>query len=105
MDAQLKKGILEAYVLSILSKSPTYGYELYSYIQQTIPISENTLYPIFRRLELQNALETYSEEHNGRLRKYYKITIIGIGRLNEYKEMLFETRDLIDKILGGTKNG
>ena len=103
MDTQLKKGILEAYVLSILEHGPTYGYELFSKITKTIPISENTLYPIFRRLELQNAVETYNEEHSGRLRKYYKISKIGQKRLKEYEQMLLETRIIIDEILGGNK--
>ena len=100
MDAQLKKGILEAYVLSLLSKKTTYGYELFYTISTNIKISENSLYPIFRRLELQGLLETYSEEHSGRLRKYYKITKDGAARLEEYQNMLLEIRGLINNIIG-----
>ena len=39
-----------------------------------IPISESTLYPVLKRLEAQKNVTTYSVEHNGRLRRYYKIT-------------------------------
>ena len=49
-------------------------------------ISESTLYPILRRLEGAELLTVYSSEHNGRLRKYYRITAAGSQRIADFKE-------------------
>ena len=48
-------------------------------------ISEPTLYPILRRLETANLLTVNTTEHNGRLRKYYHITQLGLERLEFFK--------------------
>ena len=84
MDIQLKKGLLEFCVLSALQKSDSYGYQIIKDISSCIEISESTLYPILKRLEANNYVETYSVEHNSRLRKYYKITNTGKERIKEF---------------------
>ena len=86
MDAQLKRGLLEACVLAVLTKGDSYGYQLIKDIGACVSISESTLYPILKRLETGNMLEVYSVEHNGRLRRYYKITHVGISRLADFQE-------------------
>ncbi|QAS61968.1 PadR family transcriptional regulator [Clostridium septicum] len=84
MDIQLKKGLLEFCVLSALQKSDSYGYQIIKDISSCIEISESTLYPILKRLESNKYVETYSVEHNSRLRKYYKITNTGKERIKEF---------------------
>lgn len=84
MDIQLKKGLLEFCVLSVLNKSDSYGYQIIKDISSCIEISESTLYPILKRLESNNYLETYSIEHNSRLRKYYKITSKGKNHIIDF---------------------
>ncbi len=84
MDIQLKKGLLEFCVLSALQKSDSYGYQIIKDISSCIEISESTLYPILKRLESNDSVETYSVEHNSRLRKYYKITNKGQERIKEF---------------------
>ena len=74
MDAQLKRGIIEACVLKLLTRGDSYGYELAKEAQRLIPLSESTLYPVLRRLEQTGAVNSYRQEHGGRLRKYYRIT-------------------------------
>ena len=49
-------------------------------------LSESTLYPILRRLETANLLTVRSAPHNGRLRKYYCITPLGLQRIEDFKE-------------------
>lgn len=103
MDIQLKKGLIKAYVLHLLLQEPTYGYRLYTRILDYIKISENTLYPIFKRLEKDSLLTTYQEEHNGRLRKHYQITNLGKERLDELIEMFKDMKLILNKIIqGGT---
>lgn len=84
MDTQRKKGVLDACVLAVLKRGPSYGYELIGSVSQCIPISESTLYPILKRLEAGGYLTTYKQEHNGRLRKYYQITPSGLTRIQEF---------------------
>lgn len=74
MHIQLKRGVLEACVLKLLTKGDSYGYELVKEAAQVIPLSESTLYPVLRRLEGAGQVESYTQEHGGRLRKYYRIT-------------------------------
>lgn len=84
MDIQLKKGLLEICVLAVLNQGDSYGYQLIKDVSQCIEISESTLYPILKRLEASNCLTTYSREHNGRLRKYYRITEAGKERMEAF---------------------
>ena len=55
MDIQLKKGLLDVCVLSVLRKEESYGYKIISDIAPYIEISESTLYPILKRLEATGA--------------------------------------------------
>lgn len=84
MDAQLKRGLLEISVLSVLNKGSSHGYQIIKDLSPYIEISESTLYPILRRLEGSGCLTVYSVEHNGRLRKIYNITPLGSERIKEF---------------------
>ena len=92
MDSQFRRGILDACVLAVLERGESYGYQLVKDISEFIEISESTLYPILKRLEQTNMLEVFTQEHNGRLRKYYRITPTGRNRitelLNEWAEIV-----------------
>ncbi len=104
MDPQLKKGVLDALVLSIVKDGDTYGYELSEKVSRIIDVAETALYPVLRRLESQELLETYTVEHNGRLRRYYRITKKGKGKWGEYVGELSELRQVIDTITEGAEN-
>ena len=84
MDIQLKRGVLEVCVLAVLRRGDSYGYQLVRDVSEWIPISESTLYPILKRLEGGGHVSVYSVEHNGRLRKYYRITESGTNRIQEF---------------------
>ncbi len=86
MDIQLKRGLLEICVLRAIKDGDSYGYQIIKDIAPYIDISESTLYPILRRLESGELLSVYTEEHNGRLRKYYRITEKGRERLIDFRE-------------------
>ncbi len=86
MDIQLKRGLLEVCVLSAIKSKASYGYQIIKDVAPYAQISESTLYPILRRLEAAEMLTVYSEEHNGRLRKYYQITKKGRARLSAFRE-------------------
>lgn len=84
MDSQLKRGLLEVCVLTVLQWEDSYGYKIVKDVSHCIEIVESTLYPILKRLEAANMLEVYSVEHNSRLRKYYRITDKGRMRIADF---------------------
>ena len=86
MDIQLKRGLLDICVLAAIKNKDSYGYAIVREIGAFVSISESTLYPILRRLEAADCLTVYSVEHNGRLRKYYRITDTGRARLSAFTE-------------------
>lgn len=92
MDIQLRRGLLEICVLTVLRRGDSYGYQLVSDVNKIIPITESTLYPILKRLESSGCVSVYSVEHNSRLRKYYHISDAGHKRiadfLEEWKEIM-----------------
>ena len=101
MDIQLKKGVLEVCVLHAISKSESYGYKIISDLQGIIDISESTLYPILKRLETGGFLVTRTAEYSGRLRRYYKITPLGMKKLVSGRNDLLEINTIYKKIYGG----
>lgn len=101
MDIQLKKGVLDVCVLYAISKEESYGYKIISDLAGVIEISESTLYPILKRLEAGGCLTTRTVEHSGRLRRYYKITGIGLKKLAAGRNDLLEINQIYKKIFGG----
>ena len=86
MEVQLKRGLLDVCVLAAIKKEDSYGYQIIKDMKPYVEISESTLYPILRRLEAAKLLTVRSAEHNGRLRKYYHITSLGLERIEDFKE-------------------
>ena len=100
MDNQLKRGLLDYCILKAALKEETYGYRIIKDIKPYINIKESTLYPILRRLEAHGFLNVRSEEHNGRIRKYYRITDEGRKRLIKFRDE-WEELNRIYKYLRG----
>ena len=85
MDVQLKRGLLDVCVLAAIKNEDSYGYKIIKDMKPYIELSESTLYTILKRLEVAEMLTVRTVEHGGRLRKYYRITAIGIRRIEEFK--------------------
>ena len=85
MDAQLKRGLIDVCVLSAIKDTESYGYKIIKDLKPYIELSESTLYTILKRLEAGNMLTVRSAEHDGRLRKYYRITQSGLSRIEDFK--------------------
>ena len=92
MDIQLKRGLLDVCVLAAIKDEESYGYKIIKDMKPYIELSESTLYTILKRLEAAEMLTVRTAEHGGRLRKYYHITNVGLGRIKdfqkEWKEMM-----------------
>ena len=70
----MKRGVLQLAVLSLL-RTPTYGYDLLSVLESAgLRTEEGTLYPVLRRLEKEDLLESEWDTAGSRPRKYYRTT-------------------------------
>ena len=85
MDIQLKRGLLDVCVLAAIKGEESYGYKIIKDLKPYIELSESTLYTILKRLESAMMLTVRTAEHDGRLRKYYRITAAGLKRIEEFK--------------------
>ena len=86
MDIQLKRGLLDVCVLAAIKNEDSYGYKIIKDMKPYIELSESTLYTILKRLEAANMLTVRTAEHDGRLRKYYRITDAGLKRIEEFRD-------------------
>ena len=86
MDNQLKRGLLDVCVLAAIRDGESYGYRIIKEMKPYLEMSESTLYTILKRLEGAGMLTVRTAEHDGRLRKYYRITDRGRVRLAEFQE-------------------
>lgn len=95
--------LLDAIVLAVVSKDEegTYGYRITQEVRKVLDISESTLYPVLRRLQKENCLETYDMQHGGRNRRYYKITPQGFAQLNLYRSEWQTYARNISKLFAG----
>jgi PadR family transcriptional regulator PadR len=86
MDIQLKRGLLDVCVLAAIKDEDSYGYKIIKDMKPYLELSESTLYTILKRLESAEMLTVRTAEHDGRLRKYYHITKLGLNRLDEFRD-------------------
>lgn len=60
-----------------------------------------TLYPLLHSLVNQKCLESYEKEVNGKLRKYYHLTVVGKTLLNTKTKVWREYSHAIVSVIGG----
>lgn len=102
MNIQLKKGVLELCVLSLLKTNDRYGYELVAEISKNIEISEGTIYPLLRRLKDEGYVQTYLQESSeGPPRKYYQLTEKGEQMRQEFLQDWNTFICGVNAVLGG----
>ncbi len=93
--------LLDACVLSILSRGDTYGYILTQNVRTIMDISESTLYPVLRRLQKNGYLTTYDQPYQGRNRRYYHITEDGQKQYEMFKKEWFLYQEKVNALLLG----
>ena len=93
--------LTECLILSVVEQQDYYGYEISQTVKLVAAIKESTLYPILRKLETGGYLTTYSEEFQGRKRKYYSITEEGRRQLEYLRKEWREYRNTVDDIVEG----
>ena len=99
--AQMRKGVLELCILSILSKGDAYPTEIIDKLKETkLVVVEGTLYPLLTRLKNMGLLNYRWEESNsGPPRKYYRLTEIGEQFLKDLQVSWLELVDAVNKTI------
>ncbi|MBD1429109.1 MULTISPECIES: PadR family transcriptional regulator [Sphingobacterium] len=94
-QTQMRKGILEYCILSIISRGEIYASDIIAELKRAqLLVVEGTLYPLLTRLK-NNGLLSYNwqESTSGPPRKYYQITHEGNEVLQKldvtWKELVF----------------
>lgn len=86
LSLELRRGAIVIAILSQLDE-PLYGYSLRERLaEQGLEIKEGTLYPLLRRLESQELLDSDWEVGEGRPRRYYRLSALGRQLLGELKK-------------------
>lgn len=97
--AQMRKGLLELCVLSIIEKVEMYPSDIIKKLKSSkMIVVEGTLYPLLNRL-LKSELVSYNwkESTSGPPRKYYITTEAGQEALKELKSTWKEMQQAVNK--------
>jgi DNA-binding PadR family transcriptional regulator len=87
----LSSGFIKLHVLHHSSEHPVYGLWLIEELaEHGYKVSPGTLYPLLHSLEESELLKSYNEIHDGKIRRYYKITPAGRRQLKKAKLQLME---------------
>jgi PadR family transcriptional regulator PadR len=100
--AQMRKGILEYCILSLLSGSSCYATDIIKELKEAkVIVVEGTLYPLLTRLKNAGLLSyRWEESQQGPPRKYYELTSTGrtyLADLDISWQELVESVNLIRK--------
>lgn len=104
MHIQVPTVLLDGTVLAALSREDMYGYALTKIVQESLSVSESTMYPVLRRLKKEEYLETYDEPLEGRNRRYYRLTPKGRQHLEEIIDKWIVFRDSLNRLLEENTN-
>lgn len=103
MTSQMRRGVLELCILSIVSEKEAYPSDIIRELKSSqLIVKEGTLYPLLSRLKDQELLQyNWRESTKGPPRKYYSITEPG----REFLGALMETwNGLVEAVNHSTKN-
>ena len=99
-QAQMRKGILEYCILSILDKKEAYPSEILETLKDAkLIVVEGTLYPLLTRLKNMELLAyRWEESQSGPPRKYFTLTKMGKAFLEELDSTWAELSQAVNKI-------
>jgi PadR family transcriptional regulator PadR len=99
--AQMRKGVLEFCILSILSKNDAYATDILNTLKQSeLIVVEGTLYPLLSRQKNAGLLSyRWEESTQGPPRKYYALTEKGKEVLIELESSWRQLIEAVDSIM------
>lgn len=95
--AQMRKGVLEFCILSVLREKAAYTSEILDTLKSAkLLVVEGTIYPLLTRLKNDDLLAyRWEESTSGPPRKYYELTAVGQEFLNELNGTWTELSDAV----------
>lgn len=102
--SQLRRGVLEYCVLSLLAREELYGFDLVRRLAEVdgMVITEGTIYPLLSRLRREGRVTTtWVESEAGPPRRYYALAPAGRRALTAFVEEWRRFRDAVDHLLPG----
>ena len=98
--AQMRKGVLEFCILSVLQDQEAYTSDLLQTLKSAkMLVVEGTVYPLLTRLKNSGLLQyRWEESTSGPPRKYYAITTEGREFLNELQDTWNELQNAVDAL-------
>ncbi|WP_396146141.1 PadR family transcriptional regulator [Flavobacterium sp.] len=95
--AQMRKGVLEFCILSVLKEKEAYTSEILDTLKNAkLLVVEGTVYPLLTRLKNDELLNyRWEESTSGPPRKYYELTEQGKTFLNELNGTWIELSDAV----------
>jgi PadR family transcriptional regulator PadR len=100
-QAQMRKGVLEFCILSILLHGDAYASDIINELKKSkLIVVEGTLYPLLTRLKNAGLLSyRWEESQQGPPRKYYALTDNGRAYLKELTDSWTELVEAVSSII------
>ena len=88
LSKKMLDGNMETLLLSVLSRGPSYGYQMVQDMNGLVPgvlqTGEGTIYPVLHRLEERELIRSaWRTGESGRQRRYYQLTPRGRRALSD----------------------
>jgi PadR family transcriptional regulator PadR len=101
---QLRKGLLEFYILNLLAHGETYGYEMTQRLKtfEELSVPESTLYPILARLREEGYLKVRATPSpDGPPRRYFSLTLLGRQRVEQMNSYWNHLQVALERLRAG----
>jgi PadR family transcriptional regulator PadR len=106
VNAQMRKGVLELCVLSVISDQEVYTSDILSALKDAqLLVVEGTVYPLLTRLKNDGILKyRWEESSSGPPRKYYSLTEQGKESLSSLKDNWKQLNQSVQQLLKPKKS-
>ena len=99
LSSELRRGLIVLVVMSQL-ESQQYGYSLLRTLQVIgVEITQDTLYPLLRRLESQGYLQSDWQVDESRPRRYYQLNELGKAVMTALRQAWSRELEIIEEII------
>ncbi len=103
-ESEMNRGFLQVLVLVLLERS-MYGYMMLKHLERIgYRVEENTLYPLLRRLEKKELIQSEWDVSQDRPKKFYIISKKGQDVRRELLKIWKDQNDILNHLFEENKN-
>ena len=104
---EVKKGAASLAILAVIERRSSYGYDIVKKLEEWnvsfLAFEQGTVYPLLRRLEKRQLLQSnWTMDEPDKPKKYYSITSEGRAALQLMTETWAKLSEEMTRIIGGT---